>query len=388
MKAKAMARIILYTILLVLLVFILCAGLGLRGVTLMLGTGGSQTAEGTVTADAGIVQNIEIYWAAGTVEIQSADTGEITFHEFKPDGCKYQMTYDIVGDTLKLYFGNGSVALGFSIPEKHLSITVPRDWFCNYLEIDGASLDAVLTGLNVTTIKLNAASCDLDFTGNVDRVEVNGASTDVSLVCKNRASTVELNGASCDLALTLPKNCGFRVEMNGVSCDLHSDLPYAGSSGHAAYGDEHCQIKVNGASCGVTIAEGEECAHQWGPGMPTVDADTGESKMQYTCMICGEHTFQILTPIGYPIFFADEFTSEMLLEPLAESYFPGQTVTLKTDILCDADLHLYVNGEFVCSQTTVDTEDGYIWEFYFTMPAENVVIDFVPVEGFLPDPEA
>ena len=60
---------------------------------------------------------------------------------------------------------------------------------------------------------------------------------------------------------------------------------------------------------------------------------------------------------------------------LQKDYRPGQAITIKTGILHDADLELYVNGVFISKQTAVKTDGTYThWEFYFTMPEQDVVI--------------
>ncbi len=257
MKTNAMVRMILYTLAIVLLVFILCVGLGLRGRTLSFGHSGGTTVDGEVSIDFSKIKNIEIDWAAGSVSIRTADTDHITISEVLPENSKYKMSYKISGDTLELAYSNVAI-IGFgnwSMPEKDLIITVPMDWVCEELEIDGAALSIEIENLIVEEFDLDGAACSVDFNGSVDRVDIDGASADIYLNCANRVSSINIDGASCDLEVILPKDCGFLVEMDGLSCSFYSDLDYGSGNGSYSYGDRQCNVNVDGISCDVTIQE-------------------------------------------------------------------------------------------------------------------------------------
>lgn len=351
MKTNAMVRIILYTLTIVLLVFLLCVGLGLREITLDLGYGNGTTVEGEATFDTSEIRNINIDWAAGSVTIRADETDCITVTEVLPEGCEHKMAYKVSGDTLKLSYSNGVIGIGFgnwSGPSKDLIITVPIGWVCEELQIDGAALKIELDGITVGNLELDGASCNLTFFGSAEEVEIDGAATKILMEFDNRVSEISVNGASCELDLTLPKDCGFQVEMDGLGCDFQSELSGISQNGSYTYGDQHCKIEVDGLGCKVSIQD---------------------------------HTSNMMS---YSVRCGDDFTASLLLETLDEEYAPGTIVTLKTDILTDVDLELYINGEFVCSQTEVVSPDGSnYWEFQFTMRNEPVVIHFKTVDGIL-----
>ena len=48
--------------------------------------------------------------------------------------------------------------------------------------------------------------------------------------------------------------------------------------------------------------------------------------------------------------------------------------------LMDADLVMYVDGEFYSKQTSIETVKGYIWDYTFTMPIDEATLEF-KVEG-------
>lgn len=84
----------------------------------------------------------------------------------------------------------------------------------------------------------------------------------------------------------------------------------------------------------------------------------------------------------YYLFIDDEIG--YIINELDYFYYQGDEIVIQTDILTDVGLELYVNGEFHSTQTAVETNNGYIWEYYLTMPKEDVVISFKVVDGFLP----
>lgn len=73
---------------------------------------------------------------------------------------------------------------------------------------------------------------------------------------------------------------------------------------------------------------------------------------------------------------------EWLYESLKPTYKAGETVTVKIKMAMDLGYIFLVNGEKITNERDVD---GLYWEFTFTMPSEDVVIDFKTYDGFLPD---
>ena len=259
MKRNAIVRIILYSFLALTLTCVMIGGILAEGFSFGIDFDiGGSTVEDELSLEASQIKSIEIDWAAGAVEIRTADTDRITVQEVRSDKANTKMTYKLSGNTLQLNYGNAKISIGFgngNIANKDLIITVPKDWVCEELEIDGASLDIDLQDLNVEKIDLDGAACTMKFTGCVDRVDIDGASADITLNCVNRISVINVDGASCDLDVILPMDCGFLVEMDGLSCSFYSDLDYSRSNGSYSFGDQHCRVNVDGISCDVSIQE-------------------------------------------------------------------------------------------------------------------------------------
>ena len=259
MKRNAIARIVIYSILAVVLTGVLLVGILVDNLSIDFGSSGGTTVESEVSVDAKDIKNLDIDWACGAVTINVADTDQITFKETAPENSKYIMTYDVNGSTLKLSYSE-RFSIGFgnnSLPGKDLVITVPKDWVCEELQIDGAALTIGIRHLNVKEINMDGAANNLEFVGSVDTVDVDGASNSILLHCESHPTLIDIDGASCELDLILPKGCGFAVDMEGLSCDFNSDLDYATKNDQHIYGNGHTNVDVDGLSCDVTISESD-----------------------------------------------------------------------------------------------------------------------------------
>lgn len=81
----------------------------------------------------------------------------------------------------------------------------------------------------------------------------------------------------------------------------------------------------------------------------------------------------------YNITYDNSLTTSYMIDPLPTKAAGGSIVTLKTHVLTDVDLALYVNDEFITYQTTVEQGDQVYWLFSFIMPECNVTIRFCTV---------
>lgn len=76
--------------------------------------------------------------------------------------------------------------------------------------------------------------------------------------------------------------------------------------------------------------------------------------------------------------------SNLLVEPLKDSYKAGETVTVKVHILMDADIVAYLDGQDLGKYKVIETDGAYThWEFYFTMPDHDATLTFEIKDGFL-----
>lgn len=258
MRRNAIVRIVIYSIVIVALLAVLVTGLGIGAFVFQidLGTDHYITGEGTAAADE--VEKLQIDWAAGSIKIVTADTDIITFTEEGYADEGHRMAYSQSGSTLKISYSKPSIQIGIvSIPSKDLTVTVPKDWECKELELDGASLDVQIDGLTVKELDIDGAANTIGFTGAFTSLSCDGAECSVNAVCTDRPKEIDLDGAACSLTLTLPESCGFLVQMDGLSCDFNSDFDYTSGNDSYSYGDRYCKIDADGISCDIDIRKGE-----------------------------------------------------------------------------------------------------------------------------------
>lgn len=84
----------------------------------------------------------------------------------------------------------------------------------------------------------------------------------------------------------------------------------------------------------------------------------------------------------YYLFIDDEMS--YIINELDLYYYHGDEIIIQTHVLTDVSLELYINDEFHSTQTAVETNNGYIWEYYLIMPNKDIKISFKVVDGFLP----
>ena len=272
MKGKAIARIVLFSMIALVLLCVLLAGLGLssfaKPVSLQVVSVQSTGSEHEFAP--GEVSSIFISWAAGDIDIQPADQDTVTVSEERSGSS---MVVRHRGSTLEIEAGENKWSLGGGkSTQKDLSVRVPRDWLCQSLEIKAASADIRVDGLTITSVALNTASgdcaftdCavekmqvntasgDLDYSGVLKRLELKGASADCNLRLSDAPAAIGMNTASGDLNLTLPDNCGFTLDRSSLSGAFQSDFAITTENDKIVCGDGACQITFSSLSGNINI---------------------------------------------------------------------------------------------------------------------------------------
>ena len=247
--------------LIVLLAVVVCAAFGLGTCSYsplpVSYQGTVLTQVGNADVDAGTVKNIEINWAAGTVDIKTAAQGStITLAESAPGSISrgQEMRWQVIGDTLAIDYGTwGTGAWGFNIGscsaigDKHLEVTIPQNLArtLGSLEINGASGDYRVNGIacdsfntslasgslnaagmTVNSLNLKSASGTMTFQGQVSKsVSLDTASGDIEVTCEKVVpNTVDASMASGKVTVWIPENDGFTASVTKLSGAFNSDF--------------------------------------------------------------------------------------------------------------------------------------------------------------------
>lgn len=284
MKANAIVRIVIYSIVIVLLVSLLAAGISFDLLTFRQ----SSVSSGPIaTDDSGThgvvgtegIRQLEIEWAAGAITIQpGAQTQEIRFWDDYSGDDKYLLSYSISDGKLKIqYCQEEWEDISFGIhpggpPKKNLTVAIPENWFCENLEIEAASAKLEVHKLNfgnveidsasgaigfencsVDSLDVDTASGDLIFSGSLNQLDCSGVSASIVMNLSNVPRKVDVDTASGNVDIVLPVNAGFTVKMDALSGKFRSEFEYHESNGRYVCGDGACNIRVDAMSGNVNI---------------------------------------------------------------------------------------------------------------------------------------
>ena len=228
------------------------------------------------SADPAAIREIKIEWISGSVTVEPGDVQEITFSESGAATDQYKMVWKQSDDKLTIQFCKDSNVVGFGLHfgdgSKDLTVTVPRGWVCDSLELDTASTDLTVRDMiireveidsasgtakfencTISSLDVDTASGDVTFTGSLSELDFDAASASFTGVLENVPDRVKMDSMSGDLALTLPEDAGFTVSLDAMSSDFSSDFPTVKKNKSYVCGDGHCKIDVSAMSGDVSI---------------------------------------------------------------------------------------------------------------------------------------
>lgn len=260
-------------ILLVAVLFAI-AGLGMGCSSWQLRLGGD-TMIGNATVAASDVKNIEIDWAAGSVQMHvvESDSDEIELIETGNGITKgREMRWKVSGDTLFVDYGGwfscfswGSKSLEVRVPQKYASAlgTVSIDGAsgyynvtgigCSKLDVDLASGELEANDVSAGELNIDVASGKAYANGIVsDTLKVHAASGRIEVVCNDVCPrTVDADMASGTIAVSIPDNDGFTAYVDKASGSFESQFETI------QRGDGTYVHKNGGATIDVDMASGK-----------------------------------------------------------------------------------------------------------------------------------
>lgn len=294
MRRNAIARIVIFSITVFVLSAILVVGLSLHFFSFRTSQSTEHVAvqniseelSGTYQVIALInpeeIRNIEIDWAAGSLEIVPADVTEIQVAVSEPSD---QIVVRHGGGTLEIRYNEKAFSIGIhkQAPENDLSILVPRAWECRILDIDAASAvitidslyihqadidtasgEVTFTDCYVDSLDMDSASGCLNFIGCLNELDFDSASGAAVLILANSPHSIEMDTASGKLELTLPADCGFTVDRSSLSGSFDCEFPLEKQGNLYFCGSGSCSISMDGLSAELVIHKGAENACEGG----------------------------------------------------------------------------------------------------------------------------
>ncbi|WP_102378801.1 DUF4097 family beta strand repeat-containing protein [Raoultibacter timonensis] len=234
---------------------------------------GGDSMIGSANVAASDVKNIEVDWAAGSVQMHVVDSAsdEIELIETGNGITKGQeMRWKISGNTLFIDYGGWFSC--FSFGSKSLEIRVPQKYAADFglVKIDGASGYYNVTGIGCDKLDVDLASGELearDFAvrelnidvasgksyaqGSVsESVKTHAASGRIEVVSSVCPNVIDADMASGTIAVTIPDNEGFTAYVDKASGSFESQFETV------RQGDGSYVHKSGGAKFDIDMASG------------------------------------------------------------------------------------------------------------------------------------
>lgn len=202
---------------------------------------GSDTVAGNASIATGDVRNIEIDWAAGSVQVQvvDSDTDYIELIETGEGITRgREMRWKVTGDTLHVDYGGWFSCFWWG--HKNLEVRVPQQYADDLgrLSIGGASGYYRVSGVGCDRLDVALASGEFegtDFTANelnidvasgkahaggvvANKINAHAASGQIEVICQEVCPrVVDVDMASGTIAVSIPENDGFTATVDKAS---------------------------------------------------------------------------------------------------------------------------------------------------------------------------
>ena len=291
MKRNAIARIIIWSLVAVLLTSLLVVGissspssffsgdwsLGAMGVTyknsVLYNVGG-----GTVTDE---FQSIKVNWTNGKINIEAYDGEDTVISETEVAEKENKLRWRVEDGVLKIQQMAAGMRFGLKkTPKKTLTVKIPSnvaeglkavtsDSVSAEVTITGISasdkieIDTVSGGANLKNIKtekldIDTVSGSIKAAGEFTELESDSVSGDVTVSSATPLKKLDCDSTSGNIRLTIPKNSGFTLKADTVSGDISCGLPTVSESkNRRVCGDGSADFETDTVSGDLIITSAE-----------------------------------------------------------------------------------------------------------------------------------
>ena len=291
MKRNAIARIVIWSLVAVLLTSLLVVGissspssfftgdwsLGAMGVTYknsaLYNVGG-----GTVTDE---FQSIKVNWTNGKINIEAYDGEDTVISETEVAEKENKLRWRVEDGVLKIQQMAAGMRFGLKqTPKKTLTVKIPSnvaeglkavtsDSVSAEVTITGISasdkieIDTVSGGANLKNIKtekldIDTVSGSIKAAGEFTELESDSVSGDVTVSSATPLKKLDCDSTSGNIRLTIPKNSGFTLKADTVSGDISCGLPTVSESkNRRVCGDGSADFETETVSGDLIITSAE-----------------------------------------------------------------------------------------------------------------------------------
>lgn len=291
MKRNAIARIIIWSLVAVLLTSLLVVGIssspssfftgdwsfGIIGETYknsaLYNVGG-----GTVTDE---FQSIKVNWTNGKINIEAYDGEDTVISETEVAEKENKLRWRVEDGVLKIQQMAAGMRFGLKqTPKKTLTVKIPSnvaeglkavtsDSVSAEVTITGISasdkieIDTVSGGANLKNIKtekldIDTVSGSIKAAGEFTELESDSVSGDVTVSSATPLKKLDCDSTSGNIRLTIPKDSGFTLKADTVSGDISCGLPAVSESkNRRVCGDGSADFETDTVSGDLIITSAE-----------------------------------------------------------------------------------------------------------------------------------
>lgn len=287
MKASAIIRICVWSVVALILCGILLGGIGLSYINWdapKISFGGytfkdaDSYAVGATTLPSGTVHSIDIDWVAGSILVAVGEGDDIIVRESHVDDerdalrwrvrdgelqiryCKPRRTRDTpAGKNLEIllpasmFEENGRLWL-LDIENVFSTINV-RDITLDMLDIESVSGHIDISCASIREMDIETVSGNIIAQGEIREVSLEGVSATLTVYAAISPDSISVETVSGTVNLHLPADRGFRLKHDSVSGNIHAPDFAMSVSGNGEYlcGDGYTEIEIEGVSANVNI---------------------------------------------------------------------------------------------------------------------------------------
>lgn len=263
MKRNAIARIVIWSLVTVLLTSLLIVGInvspssfftgdwsfGIIGVTYknsaLYNVGG-----GTVTDE---FQSIKVNWTNGKINIESYDGEDTVISETEVAEKENKLRWRVEDGVLKIQQMAAGMRFGLKkTPKKTLTVKIPSSAAeklknvntdsvsaevniigiaaSGKIEIDTVSGSAALKSIKTARLDIDTVSGEVNAEGEISELESDSVSGDITVSSAIPLEKLDCDSTSGNIRLTIPKNSGFTLKADTVSGDISCGLPTVSES--------------------------------------------------------------------------------------------------------------------------------------------------------------
>ncbi len=263
MKRNAIARIVIWSLVAVLLISLLIVGIncspssfftgdwsfGIIGVTYknsaLYNVGG-----GTVTDE---FHSIKVNWTNGKINIESYDGEDTVISETEVAEKENKLRWRVEDGVLKIQQMAAGMRFGLKkTPKKTLTVKIPSSAAeklksvntdsvsaevniigvaaSGKIEIDTVSGSAELKNIKTARLDIDTVSGEVNAEGEISELESDSVSGDITVSSAVPLEKLDCDSTSGNIRLTIPKNSGFTLKADTVSGDISCGLPAVSES--------------------------------------------------------------------------------------------------------------------------------------------------------------